>query len=42
MAGRTEAAPVLEPPLTSSDDPRPVERAVVDGIAGDFGPETFL
>ncbi|PNG22340.1 hypothetical protein [Streptomyces cahuitamycinicus] len=44
MAGRTEAAPVLEPPLilTPSDDPRPVERAVVDGIAGDFGPETFL
>ncbi|MER6109333.1 hypothetical protein [Streptomyces hirsutus] len=44
MASRTEAAPVLEPPLalTPSNDPRPVEQAVVDGIAADFPPETFL
>lgn len=33
------AAPVV---LTPTDDPTPVEKAVVDGIIGDFEPETFL
>ncbi|MFD5610584.1 hypothetical protein [Kitasatospora sp. NPDC127060] len=28
--------------LTPTDDPTPVEQAVVDGIVGDFDPETFL
>ncbi|MBP5896409.1 hypothetical protein F3K35_42060 [Streptomyces sp. LBUM 1481] len=33
------AAPIT---LTPSDDPTPVEKAVADGIADDFDPETFL
>lgn len=33
------SAPVV---LTPSTDPTPVEKAVVDGILGDFEPETFL
>ncbi|MFF6974779.1 MULTISPECIES: hypothetical protein [Streptomyces] len=32
-------APVI---LTPTGDPTPVEKAVVDGIAADFGPEMFL
>ncbi|MFD4886431.1 hypothetical protein, partial [Kitasatospora sp. NPDC058402] len=39
MAALAPAAPVV---LTPTDDPTPVEKAVVDGIAADFDPETFL
>lgn len=42
MAGpglRDLAAPAL---LVPTGDPKPVERAVVDGILDDFEPETFL
>lgn len=37
-------ASTLEAPvaLTPHDDPTPVEQAAVDGIVGDFPPETFL
>jgi hypothetical protein len=35
----TAAGPVV---LTPSADPTPVEKAVADGIAADFDPETFL
>lgn len=34
-----ETAPVI---LTPSNDPTPVEKAVIDGILDDFPPETFL
>ncbi|TBO58827.1 hypothetical protein EYS09_15435 [Streptomyces kasugaensis] len=40
MATRTLTTPPLV--LTPTDDPTPVERAVVDGLVGDFEPETFL